>query len=111
MPRLGALTASAVRTAGATGGRAADVFDALALLAAEEVALVRERRAATAQARLSAWIVGGIPVVYLLYAALAGNLAVLQSTGSVGHALLLVGSLLLVAGVGLMWGMLRTAER
>jgi len=111
MPRLGALTASAVRTAGATGGRAADVFDALALLAAEEVALVRERRAATAQARFSAWIVGGIPVVYLLYAALAGKLAVLQSTGSVGRALLVVGSLLLVAGVGLMWGMLRTAER
>jgi tight adherence protein B len=111
MPRLGALTASAVRTAGVTGGRAADVFDALALLATEEVGLVRERRAATAQARFSAWIVGGIPVAYLLYAGISGKLAVLQSAGPAGSVLLAVGSLLLAGGVGTMWGMLRKAER
>ncbi len=67
MPRLGRLAASAVRTAGITGGRVADVFDGLALLATEEVDLIRERRAATAQSRFSAWIVGGIPVVYLVW--------------------------------------------
>jgi tight adherence protein B len=111
MPRLGTLTASAVRTAGVTGGRAADVFDALALLATEEVALEHERRAATAQARFSAWIVGGIPVAYLLYAAVSGKLSVLQSVGSVGHILLAAGSLLLIAGVGVIWGILRRAER
>ncbi|MGZ8785226.1 MAG: type II secretion system F family protein [Acidimicrobiia bacterium] len=111
MPRMGALAASAVRTAGVTGGKAADVFDALALLATEELSLARERRAATAQARFSAWIVGGIPVVYLLYAGLSGKLAPLSSAGPVGSVLLAVGSLLLAGGVGLMWGMLRKAER
>jgi len=111
MPGLGALAASAVRTAGVTGGRAADVFDALALLATEELGLVRERRAATAQARFSAWIVGGIPVVYLLYAGLSGKLAGLPSAGPVGKVILAAGSLLLAGGIGLMWGMLRKAER
>lgn len=111
MPGLGALAASAVRTAGVTGGRAADVFEALALLATEELGLVRERRAATAQARFSAWIVGGIPVAYLLYAGLNGKLANLPSAGRVGNVMLAAGSLLLAGGVGLMWGMLRKAER
>lgn len=111
MPRMGTLTASAVRTAGVTGGKAADVFDALALLATEEVGLARERRAATAQARFSAWIVGGIPVAYLLYAAVGGKLSVLGSAGSVGHVLLAAGSLLLIAGVLVMWGILRRADR
>jgi tight adherence protein B len=111
LPRLGALTASAVRTAGVTGGRAADVFDALSVLAAEETALVRERRTATAQARISAWIVGGLPVVYLLYAAVSGKLAVLLSVGPAGSLLLVVGLLLLTGGVGVMWGMLRKAEQ
>ena len=111
LPRLGALTASAVRTAGVTGGRAADVFDALALLAAEETALVRERRTATAQARVSAWIVGGLPVVYLLYAAVRGKLASLTAFGPAGMLLLAIGLLLLAGGVGVMWGMLRKAEQ
>jgi Flp pilus assembly protein TadB len=111
MPRLGLLTASAVRTAGVTGGKAADVFDALALLATAEVGLARERRAATAQARFSAWIVGGIPGAYLLYAAITGKLSVVRSAGSVGYVLLAVGTMLLIAGVAVMWGMLRTAER
>ncbi len=111
LPRLGALTASAVRTAGVTGGRTADVFDALSLLAAEETALVRERRTATAQARVSAWVVGGLPVAYLLYAAISGKLAVLLSVGPVGTLLLVVGLLLLAGGVGAMWVMLRKAER
>ncbi len=111
LPRLGGLTASAVRTAGVTGGRAADVFDGLALVANEEVDLVRERRAATAQARFSAWIVGGIPVLYLLYAGVAGRLEILRTAGPIGIALLGVGSLLLVGGIVAMWGMLRKAER
>lgn len=111
LPRLGPLTASAVRTAGVTGGKAADVFDGLAMLATEEVGLDRERRAATAQARFSAWIVGGIPVVYLFYAGLSGKLAVLRAAGSVGVVLLSLGSILLIGGVGAIWGMLRRAER
>ena len=111
LPSLGALTASAIRTAGFTGGKAADVFDGLALLATEELGLVRERRAATAQTRFSAWIVGGIPVAYLLYAGLGGKLAALQTAGPVGIVLPIVGLLLLVGGIGAMWVLLRRAER
>jgi tight adherence protein B len=111
LPRLGPLSASAVRTAGVTGGKAAEVFDKLALLAAEEVGLVRERRAATAQARFSAWIVGGIPVAYLLYAGVTGRLAVLRTAGPVGVAVLTLGLVLLGGGILAIWGTLRRAER
>ena len=111
LPRLGPLSASAVRTAGVTGGKAAEVFDKLALLAAEEVGLVRERRAATAQARFSAWIVGGIPVVYLLYAGITGRLAVFRTAGPIGVVLLALGMVLLGGGIAAIWGTLRRAER
>ena len=111
LPRMGSLTASAVRTAGVTGGKAADVFDGLALLAAEETGLVRERRAATAQTRFSAWIVGGIPVVYLLYAGLSGKLAALPAAGPAGSVLLVLGMALLGGGIAVSWGMLRRAEQ
>lgn len=111
LPRLGRLTASSVRTVGVTGGRAADVFDGLALLATEEMDLVRERRAATAQARFSALIVGGIPVVYLGYAVLTGRLAGLVTAGPVGVVLLGAGIGLLGGGIVTMWMTLRAAER
>jgi len=111
LPRLGAVTASAVRTTGVTGGRAAEVFDGLALLATEELGLVRERRAATAQTRFSAWIVGGIPVAYLLYAGVSGKLAIMHTAGPIGMVLLAVGLVLLAGGIAVMWGMLRRAER
>jgi Flp pilus assembly protein TadB len=103
LPRLGGLTASSVRTVGVTGGRAADVFDGLALVATEELDLVRERRAATAQVRFSALIVGGIPVVYLAYAALTDRLAGLASTGSIGVVVLGLGVLFLGGGVVAIW--------
>jgi Flp pilus assembly protein TadB len=103
LPRLGGLAASSVRTVGMTGGRAADVFDGLALVATDELDLLRERRAATAQVRFSALIVGGIPVVYLAYAVLTDRLAGLASAGSIGVMVLGLGVLLLGGGVAAMW--------
>ena len=111
LPRLGRLAASAVRTAGITGGRVADVFDGLALLATDEVDLIRERRAATAQSRFSAWIVGGIPVVYLVVAGVTGRLAVLHTAGAIGVVLLSLGLVLLAGGIATIWATLRTAGR
>jgi tight adherence protein B len=99
LPRNGRLTAAAVRIAGSTGGRIAGTFDELALLASEDMELRGETRAATAQARLSAWIVAGIPVVYLAYAAASGRLSALVDAGGVGIAVLGVGGVLLVGGV------------
>ena len=111
LPRLGGLAASAVRTAGITGGKVADVFDGLALLATDELDLIRERRAATAQARFSAWIVAGIPLVYLVVAGVTGRLAVLSASGPIGLVLLSLGLLLLVAGIAAVWATLRRAAR
>lgn len=111
LPRLGGLTAAATRAAGRTGGRAADVFEGLALIVQEELELVRERRAATAQARFSAVIVAGIPLLYLAYAGVTGKLAVLVAAGTVGVVLLGVGFVLLLGGTLAIWSMVRKAEQ
>ncbi len=111
LPKLGRLAASATRVAAATGGRMADAFEGLAALAYEEAALVRERRTAAAPARISAWIVGGIPVVYLLFAAATGRLDPLRSAGTPGVIMLVVGLAFLIAGAAVTWGMLRRVGR
>jgi len=99
LDRHGVLTGAAVRIAGTTGGRVADTFDELALLAAEDLQMEGERRAATAQARVSAWIVGGIPAGYLAYAMGSGRLTALWNAGTVGVVVLGLGGLLLLSGV------------
>jgi len=111
LDRHGALTAAAVRIAGTTGGRVADTFDELALLAAEDMVMEGERRAATAQARISAWIVGGLPVAYLAYAASSGRLSALWNAGTVGVVVLGLGSFLLLSGVSSIVVMVRRASR
>jgi len=111
LERHGPLTAAAIRIAGTTGGRVADTFDELALLAAEDMQMEGERRAATAQARISAWIVGGLPVAYLAYAAAGGRLSVLWNAGTIGVVVLGVGGLLLLSGVGGIVLMVRRADR
>ena len=57
LPHNGRLVAPAFRLAAETGGRAAGIMTTLAARADDVGALARERRALTAQARLSAWIV------------------------------------------------------
>ncbi|NOY54613.1 MAG: hypothetical protein GXP34_01360 [Actinobacteria bacterium] len=111
LERHGALTAAAVRIAGITGGRVADTFDELALLAAEDAQMEGERRAATAQARISAWIVGGLPAAYLAYSAGSGRLATLWNAGTVGVVVLGVGGLFLLSGVAGIVLMVRRADR
>lgn len=100
LTRNGPLVAAAMRIAGTTGGRVAGTFDELALLATEDMEVRAETLAATAQARMSAWIVAGIPVVYLVFAAATGRLSALVRIGPAGMAVLGVGSALLIAGVG-----------
>jgi tight adherence protein B len=111
LPRSGLLTAAAIRIAGVTGGRIADTFDELALIAAEDMEMRGETRAATAQARISAWIVGGIPVAYTAYAIVSGRLAALISIGATGVGVLCVGGALLVSGVLGVVAIARKAER
>ena len=93
-PENGRLAAAAFRLSDWSGARVADTFEGLAERAAESAELVRERKAATAQARLSALVVGIAPVAFatLLFATGRGS-------GLVGHGT--IGVLVLGAGLAL----------
>jgi tight adherence protein B len=110
LPGNGRLAAAAFRLASATGGRVAALFHTLAGRAAEVGRLNRERRALTAQARASAWVVGGVPVALLLLLAASGRLGSLLSNPA-GAAVLAAGLGLEAAGVTVVWLMVRGAGR
>ncbi len=111
LPGNGRLVAAALRLTARSGGRAAVVFEELALRAAEAGELCRERMALTAQARLSAMIVAGAPVVMLAALLITGKAQVLLDAGAVGHVIAAVGIGLVVAGLAVVAAVLRTAER
>lgn len=94
LPTNGVLAGAAVRLVARTGARAADTFDALAERAAFGAELARERRTLTAQARLSALVVGGGPLLFALFLLVSGRARTLWEHGAVGIG---IG----VAGLGL----------
>ncbi len=106
----GRATAAAMRIAGETGGRTAAMFESLAQVAAEDRALYRELRAATAQAKISSLIVGGMPVGFLLWQAFTGRLLELASSG-IGITILAIGLTLLASGAAVVGMLLRGAVR
>ena len=110
LPGNGRLAAAAFRLASATGGRVAALFHTLAARAAETGRLSRERRALTAQARASAWVVGGMPVALLVLLAVTGRMGPLLADPA-GVVVLAVGLGLEAAGVGVVWLMVRGAGR
>jgi tight adherence protein B len=61
--------AGALAVAATIGGRAAGALDGLAASLRERLGAVAEARALSAQARLSAFVVGGAPIGYLLFSA------------------------------------------
>jgi tight adherence protein B len=89
----------ALRLAGASGGKAAAVFDRLAAQAWEDVASLRERRTLTAQARLSIWVVGSLPVVAVAVLGATGRLSRLLAVGPAGVVVMAAGLGLEVIGV------------
>jgi len=99
LPLTGRLAMPAITLAAESGGRAAAVFDRLASRALADAEAARERHAATAQARLSAWIVGGLPVGAVVVAAASGRLGRVAATGTLGLAVLVIGMVLV--GLGL----------
>ncbi len=101
----GRLLVPAVAVAAAAGGRAAGVFDRLSLRAADEAALHHEMRVATAQARMSAAVVGGLPLVALGFAGVTGRLTALVHAGGAGVMVLVVGVTLVAAGLAVIAGM------
>ena len=86
------------------------MFESLAQVAAEDRTLHRELRAATAQAKVSSIIVGGMPVLFLLWQSVTGRLTALAASG-VGVGILLVGLGLLGSGAATVAVMLRSATR
>jgi tight adherence protein B len=110
LPCNGRAAASAFRLAATTGGETAGIMTTLAARADEVGALARERRALTAQARLSAWVVGGAPLVLLGVLAVAGRLGGLVGD-PVGRMVLGVGLALELAGALAVVLMVRRSRR
>ncbi|MDH3539039.1 MAG: hypothetical protein OEP52_03500 [Acidimicrobiia bacterium] len=102
LPVNGRVAGAAYQLVAETGGRASAVFAALAVRAADAGDIERERRVLTAQARLSAWLVGGLPAGVTVAMALAGRGPRLQGPGAfvsiLGVGLIVMGG----AGVALM---------
>ena len=84
--------AGALALAVTVGGPAADAIDGLATSLRERLAAGAEARALSAQARLSAIVVGGAPIAYLAVSAIVdpSSVATLVETGS-GRVCLFVG--------------------
>lgn len=111
LPANGRHAGAAVRIAATTGATAAAAFESLALVAAEQGDLVRERSALTAQARLSALVVGGAPLALAALLILLGQDGLLSGGGVAGVILAGVGVVLEVIGLLVVWWMVRSAER
>ena len=105
LPRNGRLAAAAWHLAATAGGPAAAMFDILAVRAADESAMRRERRALTVQARASAAVVAGLPILLLVGMAATGRLTP-ASDPALGFVVAL-GVGLQAAGVAVVWTMLR----
>ena len=97
LPRNGRRIGAAVRVAGIAGGRSAEVFARLLARAAQEEDLRRERRALTAQVRLSAVVVSGLPILSLLFGGI-DRIRLLLGSGPAGAAMALAGFGMQLAG-------------
>lgn len=111
LPSNGRLAAAAFRLSDWSGARVADTFEGLAERAAATADLARERKAATAQARLSALIVGLAPLVFTALLVATGRGAGLIAHGGLGWLVLVVGLGLETAGLFIVALIVRRAER
>jgi tight adherence protein B len=111
LPENGRLAAAAFRLSDWSGARVADTFDGLAERAAATAELARERRAATAQARLSALIVGVAPLAFTVLLVATGRGAGLVAHGGLGWLVLGVGLGLETLGLLTVATIVRRAER
>jgi tight adherence protein B len=101
--------AGAFAVAATLGGRAADAIDGLAASLRSRIDAVAEARALSAQARLSAVVVGCAPLGYLVFAGVVDHSAVSTLTGtSTGRVCLVVGLALEVVAATWIRGILRS---
>lgn len=107
----GVTAAAALELSAWSGARTAAVFEGLADRATEAAELRREQRAATIQARLSAWVVGLAPLVFTALLLAAGGAGSLGRAGGVGMTVIAVGVTLEIAGLAVVALMLRRSAR
>jgi Flp pilus assembly protein TadB len=107
LPINGRHAALAFRLASSTGAGAAAVFTRLAAGANAAAESRRERNALTAQARLSAMVVGGAPIGTVAVLLATGRLDTLGSSGGIGVAVGAIGLGLVGLGLAIVWVMLR----
>jgi tight adherence protein B len=110
LPASGESAAMALRAGTASGGRLAAGLDALVETVFDEATLRHEVRAATASARASAWLIGGLPVVGAIGLVVSGRLGALAGLGPVGWGMALFGGGLVMAGAAAIVSMVRGAE-
>lgn len=102
-------SAAAFRLAARTGGAITPVVESLAMRAEADGRLARERAALTAQVRLSAWLVGGVPVGLIGLGFATGIGPGAGDLGSGGATLVAVGVSLIAAGALVVALMVRRA--
>jgi tight adherence protein B len=105
LPEMGSTAAMATRVAMESGGRAADVFLRLADRARVNTDLRRQRKSLTAQARLSASIVGCLPLLWFVFGGW-NRLQVLINHG--GGIVAAAGIGMEALGVALVWRLAAT---
>lgn len=105
LPTTGDQARLAVLVTDYSGGAIADVFLRLAERAATAAELDRQRRILTAQTRLSAAIVGGLPLVWLGFGGV-GRLQALVDGG--GAAIAAAGLVMETMGVAMVWRLAST---
>jgi tight adherence protein B len=110
-PENGRLAAAAFRLSDWSGARVADTFEGLAERAAASAELVRERKAATAQARLSALVVGIAPVAFATLLFATGRGSGLMAHGTIGVLVLGAGLALELIGLIVVAMIIRRAEQ
>jgi Flp pilus assembly protein TadB len=105
LPINGMVAGPALNLAASAGSSVAGVFDALALRSAEIAEEERERKSLTAQARLSAWLVGGAPAAVACAMFLFGGSVI--GRGPAAATIAVVGFGLQLAGAAVVWRMVR----
>lgn len=104
LPLNGRMAAAAYQLVADTGAEASAVFAGLAVRASDAGDIERERRALTAQARFSAWLVGGLPAAATVALTLTGRGPGLEGPGVLVSAM---GVILVALGGIVVWLMVR----
>jgi len=110
-PENGRLAGAAFRLSDWSGAQVADTFAGLAERASSSAELARERKAATAQARMSAFVIGITPAAFAALLLATGKGSGLVDHGVVGLFILGIGLTLEVLGLMVVALIIRRAER